>query len=100
MRCGSAYASNVTRVAEFEVTSSSKVRWTRDGKALIVNTVPGDRANLWVVPLDKSAPRRLTSFDEHTVFAFASLSDGKGWLISRGELSRDAVLITGFRPAE
>jgi Tol biopolymer transport system component len=90
----------VTRVAEFDVTSSSKVRWTRDGKALIVNTVPGDRANLWVVPLDKSAPRRLTSFDEHTIFAFASLSDGKGWLLSRGELSRDAVLITGFRPAE
>ena len=90
----------VTRIAEFEITSSSKVRWARDGKALIVNTVPGDRANLWLVPLDKSAPRRLTSFDEHTIFAFVPLFDGKGWLLSRGELSRDAVLITGFRPAE
>ncbi len=90
----------VTRVADFDFTTYSKVRWSRDGKALIVNTAPGDRANLWLVPLDKSAPRRLTNFDEHTVFAFAPLSDGKGWLISRGDLSRDAVLITGFRPAE
>ncbi len=89
----------VTRIADFEITSSSAVVWSRDGKALVVNTMPGDRANLWLVPLDKSTPRRLTSFDEHTVFAFAPLSDGKGWLISRGELSRDAVLITGFRPA-
>jgi Tol biopolymer transport system component len=90
----------VTRVAPFDGTSYSKVRWSRDGKALVVNTVPGDRANLWLVPLDASAPRRLTSFDEHTIFAFAPLAGGKGWLISRGDLSRDAVLLTGFRLAE
>jgi Tol biopolymer transport system component len=91
----------VTRIAEFlDVTSYSKMRWSRDGKAIIVNTAPGDRANLWVVPLDKSPQRRLTTFHEHTIFMFAPLSDGKGWLLSRGELSRDAVLITGFRPAE
>lgn len=90
----------VTRIAEFEVTTYSKVRWSLDGKALIVNTAPRDRANLWAVPLDKSARHPLTSFDEHTVFMFAPLSDGKGWLLSRGDLSRDAVLITGFRPAE
>ena len=87
----------VTRVVEFDATSYSKVRWSRDGKALIMNTAPGDRANLWLIPLDKTPPRRLTSFDEHTIFAFAPLADGKGWLLSRGELSRDAVLLTGFR---
>jgi len=76
---------------------SSRIRWTPDGRALIVNTAPSDRANLWEVPIDGAAPRRLTQFDEHTLMAFAPLSTGKGWVLSRGDLSRDAVLITGFR---
>ena len=73
------------------------VRWAPDGKSLITNTARGDRANLWQVPLDGSPPHRLTSFDEHTLFAFCPMRDGKGWLLSRGDLSRDAVLITGFQ---
>lgn len=89
---------SITRVSEWELSAASQVRWTPDGTALIVNTVPGDRANLWIVPLDGKPMRRMTSFDEHILFAFSPLRAGKGWAVSRGDLSRDAVLISGFRP--
>lgn len=79
-------------------TATSRVTWARDGSALIVNTAPSDRANLWRIPIDESPPVRITNFDEHLLMAYAPLPDGKGWLLSRGDLSRDAVLITGFAP--
>lgn len=75
----------------------SDIQWTMDGTALVVNTAPGDRANLWRVPIDGSRQQKITNFDEHTIFGFKRLRDGKGWVLSRGDLSRDAVLITGFR---
>jgi Tol biopolymer transport system component len=90
----------VTRISEFAVTASSAVKWSDDGSSLIVNTAPNDRANLWMVPLDGAPWRRMTNFDERTLFSFARLRKGKGWAISRGDLSRDAVIITGFRPQQ
>jgi eukaryotic-like serine/threonine-protein kinase len=85
----------------FEVapaTTSSKIDWMADGSAVVINTAPSDRANLWRIPIDGSPPARITNFDEHLIMAYARLPNGKGWIVSRGDLSRDAVLITGFRP--
>ncbi|HUP46362.1 MAG TPA: protein kinase [Thermoanaerobaculia bacterium] len=76
----------------------SGIRWTSDGTALVINTAPSDRANLWLVPLDGSDPRRITNFEERMIMAYAPLPGEKGWVVARGDLSRDAVLITGFRP--
>ncbi|HET8772386.1 MAG TPA: protein kinase [Thermoanaerobaculia bacterium] len=87
-----------TPVVPWAATAYSTARWTSGGTALIVNTVKGDHANLWRIPLDGAPPRKLTSFDEHVIFTFAPLPGEKGWVLSRGDLSRDAVLITGFRP--
>jgi Tol biopolymer transport system component len=88
-----------TAVSDWAATAYSTARWTSDGKALVVNTVKGDHANLWRIPLDGSPRRKLTAFDEHVIFTFAPLAGAKGWVLSRGDLSRDAVLITGFRPS-
>jgi len=76
----------------------SRVAWSADAKALILNTEGKDRGNLWLQPLDNTAARRLTPFDDRTLMAFARLPDGTGWMLSRGDLSRDAVLLTGFDP--
>jgi eukaryotic-like serine/threonine-protein kinase len=75
----------------------SQVAWTPDGQALVVNTMPSDRANLWRLPLDGSRPVRLTSFEEKMLLAFSPLRARAGFVVARGDLSRDAVLITGFR---
>ena len=89
-----------TKLMPWAFSTYSMARWSADDRGVVVNTVDNDRANLWLIPVDGSPRRKLTNFDEHTIFAFAPLPDGKGWLLSRGDLSRDAVLITGFRPEE
>lgn len=75
----------------------SVLRWTPDGKALLVNTMPEDRRNVWRFPLDGSAPKALTSFTDQLIFSFDLTPDGKALILSRGELTRDAMMITGFR---
>jgi serine/threonine protein kinase/Tol biopolymer transport system component len=77
--------------------ASSQIAWTPDGTALVVNTMPSGRANLWRLPLDGSKPTRITSFEENRILSFAPLRGRNGWVVARGDFSRDAVLITGFR---
>ncbi len=78
-----------------EVTSAnSRLALTDDG--IYLNTVPGDRANVWLQPLDGGPARRITSFDDQLIFDFAVSRDGKTLAIARGPLIRDAQLITGF----
>ena len=84
----------------FQVAPSASwatVRWTADGKALLHNSAPGDRANIWQQPLPEGAPRKLTRFGDQNVMDFDRSSDGKTLVIARGILSRDAVLIRNFR---
>ncbi|HJQ41227.1 MAG TPA: protein kinase [Thermoanaerobaculia bacterium] len=77
--------------------SNSVIRWVPDGKALLINTMPEDRRNVWRLPLDGSAPAALTQFTDQLMFSFDLTPDGKALIASRGELTRDAVMITGFR---
>jgi Tol biopolymer transport system component len=77
--------------------SSSLLRWAEDGEALIINTAPGDRANLWRLPLDGSEAQRLTDFTDESLFWFEYSPDGETLVISSGHLLRDAVLIRDFR---
>ena len=77
--------------------SSSLLRWTEDGEALIINTAPGDRGNLWRLPLDGSEPQRLTDFTDESLFWFEPSPDGETLVVSSGQLLRDAVLIRDFR---
>lgn len=76
---------------------ASMIQWRPDGRALLVNTMPRDRRNIWLLPLDGSAPRALTNFTDQTLFQFDVTPDRKAYIVSRGEMSRDAVMITGFR---
>ncbi len=76
--------------------SSSLLRWTEDGGALIINTVPGDRGNLWRVSLDGREPQRLTDFTDENLFWFEYSPDGETLVVSSGQLLRDAVLIRDF----
>lgn len=74
----------------------SLLRWTPDGKSLLVNTMPRDRANLYRLPLDGGEPERLTDFDDRRMYWFGLAPDGETLVISRGDLSRDAVLLENF----
>ena len=78
-------------------TSSSILRWADDGEALIINTVPGDRGNLWRLPLDGGELQRLTDFTDERLFWFEYTPDGETLVVSSGEYVRDAMLIRDFR---
>jgi serine/threonine-protein kinase len=75
--------------------SGSRIRFGREG--LYVNTMPGDRANVWLLPLDGRPPRRVTDFQDFIVYGFAVSPDGQSLVYSRGPRTRDAMLIKGFR---
>jgi len=75
----------------------SAVRWTADGRALLHNAGLGDRANIWLQPIDGGSPRMITHFPDQNVMAFDRTRDGKDVLVSRGIIVRDAFLMKGFQ---
>jgi hypothetical protein len=75
-------------------TSDSRLVLTDDG--IYLNTMPGDRANVWLLPTGGGPPRRVTSFEDQIVYSFAVSKDGSMLAVSRGPRLRDAQLITGF----
>jgi Tol biopolymer transport system component len=83
----------------FDVAPSSgylAVRWTLDGRALLHNSGLGDRANIWLQPIDGGKPRMITRFSDQIIFAFDRSIDGKQLLIARGAITRDAFLLKRF----
>ena len=66
-------------------------------EGLYVNSVPRDRANVWLLPLDGRPPRPVTDFEDLQLYGFALSPDGRTLAYSRGPRIRDAVLIRGFR---
>jgi len=74
--------------------ATSRLILREDG--LFLNTMPGDRTNVWLLPLDGSAPRRITNFDDQNLFDFALSDDGRTLAVARGPRVRDAVLVKGF----
>jgi len=65
-------------------------------EGVYLNTMPGDRANVWLRPRDGSPARRLTSFPDQLLFDFAISLDGSTLAVARGPRLRDAQLVTGF----
>ena len=81
----------LTGAAQF--SSQTMLRWAEADDALLTTYVPGDRANLWRLPLDGSPSVRITDFSDQRAMWFDYSPDGKTLVIARGTLSRDAVLI-------
>jgi Tol biopolymer transport system component len=78
---------------------SASSRLVLVGDGVYVNTMPGDRANVWFLPLDGRPARKITDFDDQQLFDFALSRDGQTLAVARGPRVRDAQLITGFRGA-
>jgi Tol biopolymer transport system component len=82
----------------FEVeppSNGSGIVFGRD--ALYLNTMPGDRANVWRLPLDGGPPQRLTDFQDGLVYGYDVSADGRTLVYSRGPRTRDALLVRNFR---
>ncbi len=75
--------------------------WTPDGRALTyIHNTTGNTMNLYLQPLDGSAPVQLTHFDSEpaVISAYAWSRDGKKFAITRARYNdTDVVMFSGFR---
>ncbi|HYR29329.1 MAG TPA: protein kinase [Thermoanaerobaculia bacterium] len=72
------------------------LRWLPDDAGLIVNGGPNDDRNLWRIPFD-GPPARITDFKDLRAYFWDFTPDGKSAILARANITRDAVVITGFR---
>ena len=74
-----------------------QLRWAPAGDALTYGREVDGVGNLWSQPLDGGPPRQITSFTGLQIFSYDWSPDGKQLVLSRGQETRDVVLITDFR---
>jgi Tol biopolymer transport system component len=87
----------------FEVGSNSLsnngLKWTPDGKSLLYVVSSDAVANIWMQPLDGSAPKQVTNFKADSIFRFDISPDGQGLICARGAWKSDILLIRNLRDA-
>ena len=79
---------------DLPVTAQSLFRWSPDSRALIYPDVQGGVSNLWRLPLDGSHPAQITDFKSDLINFFAYGRDGRALALSRGNIARDALMIS------
>jgi len=75
---------------------ASDLHWTPDGRALVYlgRGAFAGVASVWRQSLDGTAPGPIVEFKPDSVYGFAYSRDGRQLALSRGSLTRDAVLIS------
>jgi DNA-binding winged helix-turn-helix (wHTH) protein/Tol biopolymer transport system component len=71
--------------------------WSPGGKSLQYILTANGASNVWEQRLDGSKARQLTTFAYGRIFDFQWSVDGKRLLLSRGEVSSDAVQLSNLR---
>jgi Tol biopolymer transport system component len=66
---------------------------TPDGRGYAY--VDGSGTNIWIQPLDGTAPRRLTQFEDQIITSFAWSPDGSQLAVVRARETSDLVLLRG-----
>ena len=71
----------------------SRVRFSRDGKAVVYSVRTGNADNLWLQPLDGAPGHQITDFKSELIRDFDWSPDGRKIAILRGHIDSDVVLI-------
>jgi eukaryotic-like serine/threonine-protein kinase len=80
-----------------DFASAFPLRWTADCNAITYMRTKNGVSNLWIQPLDGSPAKQLTHFTSMYMWRHAWSHDGKWVVMSRGNLSRDAIMLTDVR---
>ena len=67
--------------------------WSSDGKNIVFVKNENGVSNLWEQPIDGSAPKQLTNFNEDQIFRFAFSRAGNQIIYERGAVLDDVILI-------
>jgi Tol biopolymer transport system component len=81
-------------VRSLTIERGDQIRWAPDGRALAY-VKPDAPSNIWLQPLDGSAPSQLTTFVDRRIAAYAWSPDGKQLAMSRAIDASDIVLLKG-----
>jgi Tol biopolymer transport system component/DNA-binding winged helix-turn-helix (wHTH) protein len=88
-------------IKKFEIGSHSlnnaSLKWNSDGKGLLYAATTNGVGNIWMQPLDGSAPHQVTDFKAEGIFAFDVSNDGKDLVCARGGWKHDILLIKKLR---
>jgi Tol biopolymer transport system component len=82
------------KTLDMPMTSALIFHWSHDGNALVYIDTRKGVSNLWSQPLDGGAPRQITDFKSDLIYKFAYSRDGRGLALARGNVTRDAVMIS------
>ncbi|MEO8436330.1 MAG: protein kinase [Pyrinomonadaceae bacterium] len=78
---------------DLPVTATSLFHWLPDSRAMVYADNRGDVGNLWRLPLDGPSAQ-MTDFKSDHINFFAYSRDGKQLALSRGNITRDALMIS------
>ena len=88
-------------VKTFSFTASGTVlsllQWAPDGKSVLYTVNANNVSNIWRQSIDGGPPKQITDFKEMLMTGFAWSRDGKQLACTRGNLMRDAILITDLK---
>ncbi len=73
------------------------VHWLPDGRSLAYIVTRDGVSNIWSMPIDGGAPKQLTNFTSDQIAWFDLARDGNPTLFSRGAMTQDVILISGFK---
>jgi Tol biopolymer transport system component/DNA-binding winged helix-turn-helix (wHTH) protein len=71
-----------------------RLRWMPDGTAIAYAARQAGVGNIWIQPLDGSAPKQLTHWSANPIFSFGWSRDGKWLAYASGSLTSDVVRIS------
>ena len=78
-------------------TVLSLLQWAPDGKSVLYTVNANNVSNIWRQSIDGGPPKQITDFKEMLMVGFAWSHDGKQLACTRGNLLRDAILITDLK---
>jgi len=70
-----------------------RVRWAPDGKSVAFLNSPGGLSDIWLQPLDGTAPRPITNLKSERIIAFEWSPDGRSLALIRNIETSDVVAI-------
>ena len=71
--------------------------WSPDSKTLLYLQSRDGVSNVWEQSLGGGAPRQVTRFTSGGIFDFAWSADRKRLFLTRGSVTSDVVLLSGFQ---